>query len=49
VKVSGMTMTPLFGSRACTAMTESSSDMVLTGAAIASTALAAAAALNELR
>src|SRR5262249_39403551 len=44
VKLSGSTIIPPFGSRACAATTDSSSKLSRTGAAIASTAKAAAAA-----
>src|SRR6266699_1611512 len=49
MKVSGITMRPPFGSRACVDTTASRADVSRTGAAIASTASDAAAALNELR
>src|SRR5690348_12204148 len=49
VKVSGITIRPPFGARACAAMTDSSSDMSRTGAAIASTAKDEAAALKGFR
>src|SRR5215471_4347902 len=48
VKLSGITIRPPFGSRACAATTDSSSDKSRTGAAIASTAKEGAAALKEL-
>src|SRR5271165_630994 len=46
MKLSGIATRPPFGSRACAAMTDSSSDLARTGAAIASTAKEAAAALK---
>src|SRR6266403_1064386 len=46
VKLSGIAIRPPFGSRACAAMTDSSSDLSRTGVAIASTAKEAAAALK---
>src|SRR6516225_5003700 len=46
MKASGITKRPVFGSRACAAMTDSSSDVSWTGARIASSAKAAAAALK---
>src|SRR5262252_6127416 len=49
VKVSGITIRPPFGSRACAATTDSSSDKSRTGAAIASTAKDEAAALKGFR
>ena len=49
MKASGITIRPPFGSRACAAMTDSSSDLSRTGAAIASTAKDAAAALKGFR
>ena len=47
MKLSGIAIRPLFGSRACVATTESRSDPLRTGAEIASTAKEAAAALKE--
>ena len=49
VKASGITIRPLFGSRACAATTDSSSDVSRIGAEIASTAKDAAAALKGFR
>src|SRR5215831_5088155 len=49
MKASGMTIRPLLGSRACAATTISSSGASRTGAAIASTAKDAAAALKWFR
>src|SRR5262245_66690863 len=46
VKLSGIAIRPLFGSRACAATTESSSDLSRTGAETASTANEAAATLK---
>ena len=48
MKASGMTIRPPSGSRACPATTDSSSDVSRTGAAIASTAKDAAAALYSI-
>src|SRR5262245_5963385 len=49
MKVSGITMRPPFGSRACVATTASRVDVSRTGETIASTASDAAAALNDPR
>src|SRR6516162_7792096 len=49
MKASGMTISPLFGSRACAATADSSSDVSRTGAAIASTPKDRAAALRGFR
>ena len=46
MKLSGIAIRPLFGSRACAAITKSSSDLSRTDAEIASTAKRAAAALK---
>src|SRR5215467_5918237 len=49
VKVSGTTIRPPFGARACATMVDSSEDVSQTGAAIGSTAKDEAAALKECR